>query len=253
MNLLTKRWFRIHKVQENAKIRLFCFPYAGGNANVFSDWHRHFHGDFEIVAMQPPGRGDRFGEKPINCLSQLVKELADSIPPLLKQPCAFFGHSNGALVAFELARELVRREASFMLERLFIAGSPAPHSRTFDPPLHDLPDEKLKEKLRELNGTPDEVLDHADLLELFLPVLRADFAISETHDFRISPKLPVDLTLIGGNSDLDISENDLLAWGDLVDGKNELFMVDGGHFFVNENQRAVCEIVRKFLDLKPVG
>lgn len=249
MKSSTNPWFKVHDRRENAKLRLFCFPYAGGNANVFADWHRHMEDNVEVVAIQPPGRGERFTEPPIGNLSRMVNELADAIVPFLEKPFSLFGHSNGALVAFELAREMERRHHSFEIEHLFIAGNPAPQLRRFDPALHDLPDEELKVKLRELNGTPAEILENSELLSFFLPVLRADFSLAETHKFDPSTLLSTDLTLFGGKEDIDISEDDLLGWAELVDGDAKLFMVDGGHFFIHESRKSVCSIVSNTLRL----
>lgn len=245
MTFKTDLWFNIAKANPRAKLRLFCFPYAGGSSAAFSDWALELGEKVEVVGVQPPGRGNRFLEPPISSLRQMVDELTGAIMPLLGKPFVFFGHSNGALVCFELARELSKKGMAGGLLHVVISGNPAPQVRSFDTVLHDLPDALLMEKLRELRGTPEEILQNNELLELFMPVLRADFAIAETHRFVSDPPLECDLTLFGGLDDYHISRDDLLAWGEIAEGSVDLQTFQGGHFFINESKAEVLAALRR--------
>lgn len=253
MPVRTDLWFNLGKANPSAKLRLFCFPYAGGSAAVFSDWDVRLGGDIEVVAVQPPGRGNRFVEEPIASLDETIRQLVQAIAPLLDKPFAFFGHSNGALVCFELARALTRMGRSENLRHIVVSGNPAPQVRTFDSMLHSLPDEDLKEKLRELRGTPEEILQNAELLEVFMPVLRADFSIAETYDYAPAPPLECDLSIFGGLEDHNISRVDLLAWGELFQGSVEMNMFEGGHFFINEDKATVLSALRSRLENAMAG
>lgn len=175
----------------------------------------------------------------------MVDELTESITPLLDKPFVFFGHSNGALICFELARSLSKKGLGNGLQHVVISGNPAPQVRSFDTMLHDLPDHQLMGKLRELRGTPEEILQNSELLELFMPVLRADFALAETHQFVPHPPLVCDLTLFGGRQDHNISRDDLLAWGEIFEGNVDLQTFSGGHFFINENKGDVLAALKQ--------
>lgn len=243
----TELWFNTFKPNPQAKLRLFCFPYAGGGSSAFVEWPAHLGRDIEVIGVQPPGRGNRFMETPIASLRRMVSELAESIAPLLGKPFAFFGHSNGALICFELARTLASRGLTGALRHIFISGNPAPQIRKFETVLHVLDDTQLREKLRELRGTPEEILQNADLLELLLPLLRADFAVAETHRFERGPLLASDLTLLGGRQDHAISREDLLAWAELFLGTVDTHMFDGGHFFIHEQRADVLGLLKRKL------
>ncbi len=248
MNSKTDLWFNRAKPNPRAKLRLFCFPYAGGNSAVFSDWGPELGENVEVLGVQPPGRGNRFLEPPIASLREMVDELTGAILPLLGKPFIFFGHSNGALICFELARALREQGMAGGLLHVVVSGNPAPQVRSFETVLHDLPDDLLMEKLRELRGTPEEILQNSELLELFMPVLRADFSIAETHRFVSHPPLPCDVTLFGGRDDHHISQEDLLAWAELFEGNEELRMFPGGHFFINESKALVLATLRRRID-----
>ncbi len=245
MTARTDLWFNIAKPNPRAKLRLFCFPYAGGSAAAFSDWGPELGGNVEVVGVQPPGRGNRFLEPPISSLREMVDELTGSIMPLLGKPFMFFGHSNGALICFELARALTKNGMAGGLLHVVVSGNPAPQIRSFDTILHDLPDDRLMEELRQLRGTPEEILQNSELLELFMPVLRADFAIAETHRFVSHPPLACDLTLFGGRDDHHISRDDLLAWGEIFEGSVDLQTFPGGHFFINESKAYVLAALKQ--------
>jgi medium-chain acyl-[acyl-carrier-protein] hydrolase len=236
------RW---HPVPQ-AEVRLFCVPHTGGGAAVFRAWAKRLAPAIEILAIRLPGREARFRAAPLARLHDLVPALVDDIEPLLDRPHAWFGHSLGALIAFESCRLLRARSLAEPL-RLMVSGHPAPHLPPSRRPLHDAPDEVIIARLRELGGTPREVLDDRVALSALLPMLRADFALSETY--RCQPTLPLDcpITVFGGWDDPFASVDQLRAWDRHSASGCELRMFHGGHFFINDALDELLSLIR--LDL----
>lgn len=168
------QWFEAVVPAEKRALQLFCFPYAGGSAQVFRPWQRHFSSQVSLWLAHLPGRGRRIAEPPFKSLKELVEVLADAIVPMLWENYAFWGHSLGALISFELARGL-RRRSHALPGALFVSGRKAPQVPPSDPPTFDLPEEDFITELKRLNGTPRELLEDPETLKLFLPTIRADF------------------------------------------------------------------------------
>lgn len=172
-------------------------------------------------------------EKPYNRLQALVLDLADVLDPYLQElPFAFFGHSMGALISFELAREL-RSRGTRSPVCLYVAGHPAPQLPNPDPPVHDLPDSEFVAELRRLDGTPELVLEHEEMMQLLMPTLRADFAVCETYVYSPQPPLECPIVAIGGLEDTEASREELNAWRDQTERDFSLWMLYGGHFFIH--------------------
>jgi medium-chain acyl-[acyl-carrier-protein] hydrolase len=158
-------WLYFFGPRPEADIRLFCLPYAGGTVTTYRTWSKKLPPSVEVAAVQLPGRGSRMPEPPFTQLAPLVEALARNLLPYLDRPFALFGHSMGALVAFELARHL-RREHGLTPAHFFSSGQSAPQYDDGFPPLHELPDAELLGELRRLNGTPQEVLEHPELIRV---------------------------------------------------------------------------------------
>ena len=215
----------------NPRLRLFLLPFAGAGASAFRTWPDAMPSDIEIYALQPPGRENRIAEAPFVSLVDLVRALAEDISGLTHDPFAFFGHSMGALVAFELSRELRRRGQGEPLH-LVVSGFRAPQLPQRRPPLHRLADDRLVGELRNLGGTPPEVLDQPDLLGLVLPTLRADLAVSETYDYRSEPPLTCQVSAWGGKQDPYLDEAELHSWSATTSGPFAVQRFPGGHMYV---------------------
>lgn len=226
-------WIAFRKPCPEARLRLFCFPYAGAGALIFRTWPDGFPADVEVCSIQLPGRGTRLMERPFTQLSSLVEALAEALVPLLDKPFAFFGHSLGALVSFELARR-IRGQYGVHPVRLFVSAGRAPQIPNRDAPLHTLPETEFLAELRRLNGTPGELLDHKELMEIMLPVLRADFAMFETYVYSTGAPLNCPISAFGGLQDRRVSKSDLEAWRIQTGVSFSLRMLPGDHFFLTQ-------------------
>lgn len=226
------RWFSIPQPNPRASVRLFCFPYAGGDAQVYRDWPRHLPSSVEVLSARLPGRGPRIKEAPFCRLAPMVEAVEAVIAPYLDKPFTFFGHSMGALIGFELARLLGERGPV----HLFISGRRAPQLPEDWPITYDLPDAEFVEYLRSLNGTPPEVFDHPELLELMLPLLRADFSVVETYRYSPAPALNCPVTAFGGVRDAEVSLAEIEAWRAQSSTRFASRIMPGDHFFLKDPQ-----------------
>ncbi|HEY9797280.1 MAG TPA: thioesterase II family protein [Leptolyngbyaceae cyanobacterium] len=228
-------WVSWHKPNPQASLRLFCFPYAGGAALTFRTWPDSLAMALEVCPVELPGRGKRITSAPFTRLQPLVQAIAQALLPHLDKPFAFFGHSMGGLVSFELAR-LLRKKYGLNPAHLFVSGYRAPQVPDPDPPIHALPEPEFLEELRRLNGTPEAVLENAELMQLLLPALRADFAVIETYAYIPESPLDCPITAFGGLQDREVSCDDLEAWREQTNAAFSLQMLPGDHFFLHSAQ-----------------
>jgi len=241
-SLYRNSWFHVPHPVSNPSIRLFCFAYAGGSAAVFRDWYKFLPADVEVCSIQLPGRGVRFREKAITCNRELVNELLTAIEPFLDVPFAFFGHSMGAQVAFELTRSL-RRANKPQPHHLFVSGRKAPHLPMLRRPIHALPEAEFLAEIRRLNGTPSEAWDHPELISLMSPILRADVKLVETWHFENEAPLEIQITALGGTNDDGVPHAQLEAWQQHSIRKVDVHMFAGDHFFINGAQSEVLNLL----------
>lgn len=244
---MTSPWVVRPKPNPQAKLRVFCFPYAGGGASVFRRWPLALPPAVEVCALELPGRGVRLREPAFTQLGPLVRSLARGVLPYLDTPFVFFGHSLGGLVGFELARELRRAERMLPLH-LIVSAVGAPHVPQPGPRIHDLPDARLVEELRRLNGTPRELLGNAELMQMVLPTLRADLAVYERYAYREEPPLDCPITVFGGLHDRMVSRDRLEAWGDQTSARSIVRMLPGDHFFLHASQTLLLAVLSRELD-----
>jgi medium-chain acyl-[acyl-carrier-protein] hydrolase len=228
--------------QGDAIARIFCFPYAGGGASIFRDWRKQAPEDIDIAAIQLPGREDRFCERRLNCLSEVIDQLREVIVEFIDRPYMFFGHSLGALIAFELARNLggqgLRRPF-----HIVVSGKRAPHLPSDEERMHELGDREFLDKIREFNGTPSVLIDNPELMELFIPIMRDDFAIAETYIHRPGRILDCDLTALCGDEDFDVPVDTVRAWDLHTAGKFSYKVMHGDHFFLHKNQEDILKLL----------
>ncbi|OLF09833.1 hypothetical protein BLA60_18885 [Actinophytocola xinjiangensis] len=234
------RWLRRLGTTAGPVSRLFCFHSAGGAASAYQGWAEPLSDGVEVVAVQLPGRENRFTEPPHDRMAPLVEELTEVLEPLLDLPFAFFGHSMGARVAFCLAHALGDAGPG----RLFVAGSPAPSLRV-PVPAWNGSDAGLARYLADLGGTPPQVLADPELLSLLLPTLRADLTVVATWDHPDPAPLACDLHALSGRLDPYAPPARMAAWARETSATFTLDPLPGGHFFVRTELSPVLDIVRR--------
>jgi surfactin synthase thioesterase subunit len=240
----TKTWFPYWKPQRGARLRLFCFPFAGGSASVFQRW-ADFGPSVEVLNVQYPGRETRFQERPLNRLSTLVEMLGPVMLPLLDRPFAFLGYSLGTVVSLHLAYWLRRAGAPAPQGLVMAAGTPPKLCRPLG--IHTLPDEGLIAELRRYGAAPPQVLANRELMTLLLPMVRADFEMLDTYAQPDEAPLSVPLAVWGGTEDPHPSPQTLETWRDYTTQDFTLQLIPGGHFFMLSAGEALREAVERTL------
>jgi medium-chain acyl-[acyl-carrier-protein] hydrolase len=225
-----------------SKLRLFCFPFAGGGSAFYRTWPNGLPDGVEICAVRPPGRESRLREQPYARLESLVAAAAEALEPLLALPFAFFGHSMGGLLAYELARHF-RAGAMPMPTHLFVSGYRAPHRPAHHSPIHRADTPTVLARLRNLNGTPAAFFENQELVDMMLPGIRADFSVLETYVFEADEPLDCPISVFGGYYDNEATEADVAAWRGYTNNTFTLRMIPGGHFFINSHQPQILQAI----------
>ncbi len=238
-------WVKLNS-QKRGRVRLFCFPYAGGGSSAYATWTSAISPDIELCPVQLPGREERFSDTPFTRLDALIEEVAGALMPYIDVPFAFYGHSLGALIGFELTRCLRRKNAPLPIH-LFVSGCPAPQFPVIDPPIHQLSETDFIQALRSLNGTPDAVLQNADLMRVLSPLLRADFALCETYTYRSEEPLAIPISAYGGLEDLRAPRESVEAWKVQTNNTFIMRMYSGDHFFLHTKRKVLLQGVRQDL------
>jgi medium-chain acyl-[acyl-carrier-protein] hydrolase len=237
----TNPWIACPQPNPDAKLRLFCLPFAGGGTLSFRAWSADLP-HVELCPIQLPGRERRLTEAPYNRIEPLIQALTEAILPALDRPYALFGHSMGGLIAFELVRSL-RRSHQPQPSHLFVSGCRPPQVPDVNPPIHALPDAEFVQQLRRYNGTPEAVLTHPELMALLLPTLRADFAIVENYVYSPEPPLNCPITLFGGLQDTIVAPQSLPSWQVQTAVDFSQHFLPGDHFFLHSNRSLLLQLV----------
>ena len=225
---------------------LLAFPHAGAGASVYRDWGQLLAPDIDLIAMRLPGREERWSEPPRRTIRSVLEATEPQWGDACRPPYAVFGHSVGALAAFELVRE-IRRNGQANPAHLIVSGRVAPHVRSALPVLHDLPDEELSAHLCALGGTPEIVLANRAVRAMLLPALRADLACDEHYEYVPEPPLAVPVTVLSGADDPLVWGEGLIAWAAQTTGRCTIRSMPGGHFFGFEHREEVLTCVRSAL------
>lgn len=230
----------------DASLRLFCLPYAGGSSTTYLRWPLSINSNVELITLDPPGRSRRLMERPLDRIDALVELLASEILPWLDRPYALFGHSNGALVAFELARHLTAIGKPPLA--FFAAAKAAPSRIDEQDGWHQLSDPDFLTQLHKADYLSDDFVAHPELAQLFLPTLRADFALSETYRYRPAPPLPCRLAMISGASDDSLDAADRCAWAAEFAGGASWDVIPGDHLFIEDHPQQVISVVDRVIN-----
>jgi medium-chain acyl-[acyl-carrier-protein] hydrolase len=238
-------WIRFAAPDPGAALRLFCFPYAGAGASVYRGWRARLPTWIHLCPIQLPGREERIREPPFTNMDALCAALLPALAPYLDMPIALFGHSMGALIAYQAATRL--REQGGSPIHLLVSGQRAPHLPLGRQPSYDLPEAAFRERLRSLNGTPELVLQDPELMDLVWPLLRADFELSECTPRQPRDPLDCPVTAFGGLDDSEVRRSHLDAWRDTTIRDFELHMFPGDHFYLAANESDLTMVLAKRL------
>ncbi len=239
-------WLGYYRPVPQASVRLFCFPYSGAGASIYYPWATLMPANIEVCPVELPGRGARMGEAPFTEIGPLVESIARGMLPYFNKPFAFFGHSMGALVSFELTR-LLQSQYHIGPTHIFVSGHHAPQLHSKAPVISDLPEAEFVEKIRELDGTQEDVLQNSELRAIILPILRADFSVCEKYAFRPGDKFLCPIDAFGGLEDKFVTREDLDAWRVHTAGKFCVRMLPGNHFFLHASRQNLIRVIAQEL------
>ncbi len=243
----THPWIKRPRPNPDAPVRLFCFAHAGAGASVFARWTKDWTPDIELCPVQLPGRENRLAEPLLTDMPRLLDGLVDGLVSELDRPFGVFGHSHGALIAFEWLRELRRRGLGRPV-CLFASGRRAPHLPEAPSGLHPQASDKVfVEELRRLNGTPEEVLTNVEMLRCLLPIFRSDLAIGHSYAFREEELLDCPIHVFGGQDDHEVSHEELESWKQHTTGDFSLHLLPGDHFFPQTAQSKILPVIHTAL------
>lgn len=231
----------------DADLRLYCFPYAGGSMVTFMAWQKLLPKTIELAIITLPGRGGRMLEPSYDTMEEIVADLACAFRQihLETKPFAFFGHSMGARIGFELCHAL-NGSGLRLPSHFFASGSIAPTTTQERPPIHQLSDTDFIEALVKINNTSKEILENSELAELILPSLRIDFKIVETYFKQSLCELPTTVSVFAGTRDNEALDLKLAQWENLFQYSTGIHKFDGGHFFVDT---CPVDVTKKLLEL----
>lgn len=237
-------WLVFPKRNVKAEYRLFCFPFAGGSPAVFRNWTQKLPINCELSIVQLAGRGSRIFEEPIQNIETLIEQLESALEPFTKIPFVFFGHSMGAILLFELVRSF-RKKGKPMPKAMIVSGCVAPQSYRKERKLHELPHDELIAELKNLGGTPPELLENSELMEIILPIIRADFKLLYDYSYSAEEPFAVPIIAFGGDLDKDVPIDNLEEWKHQTTADFRCKIFSGDHFFLlGKEDDFVCEISR---------
>ena len=233
-NIQHNPWFLPLTINnQSSNLRLFTFHHAGGSASMFRPWAQDLTSSVDIIAIQLPGRETRFTESLLYDLKSVVNKLVENFSDYFDKPFIFFGHSVGSLISFEIVRELRRRKYPLPLH-LIVSGTRAPHLPSRRKKIRSLPDSEFISELFSYNGIPSVLLEDKEILNLLVPIIRADFTISETYTYSDEPPLSCPITAFGGLNDPYLLQEELSSWKDHTNNEFKYTFFEGDHFFLTK-------------------
>jgi acyl transferase domain-containing protein/surfactin synthase thioesterase subunit len=260
-------WLIIVGPRVAPRLRLFCFPFAGGGSVVYRSWSRFIDPTVEVVAIEPPGRLGRITEPPIADMKEFVEQLVPEMEELLDRPFAFFGHCLGALTMYETARRLIHR-TKVGPDHLFVSGARPPDQITDQGPfeqrvMHDLlklaefrislpayaqPDDVFAELIRHFNiEATEQLLSNPELRQLILPVVRAEFQMATNYRFKREPPWKIPITCFAAKGDPYVSREHALGWGRFTNSRLQVHIREGAHFAVVDDVAFIHEVINREL------
>lgn len=224
-------------------MKLFCFSYAGGSAMVYSKWREMIDESIEIVPVEIPGRGTRFCEKLCDNMENLIDDIYSKLAnQFIEEEYMIYGHSMGSWIAYYLTQR-IREKGIRLPERLFLSGKEAPHINKNNILYHKLNNKEFINKIYDLGGTPKELLENKELLDIFIPILKNDYKVIETCKYEKPEKaFDFDITIFNGTQDT-LTEEDISAWSSYTSKNFFTYNFDGGHFFIHDYAKQMLDII----------
>ncbi|MEU6403311.1 alpha/beta fold hydrolase [Streptomyces sp. NPDC046985] len=234
-------WIRRYHPRPDAAVRLVCLPHAGGSASFYRPVSAAAPPSVDVLAVQYPGRQDRLDEPCLASIGELADRITSVLLPRTDRPLLLFGHSMGATIGFEVACRL-ERDHGVVPHGLFVSARRAPscpHGGT----VHQRDDEGVVEEMRRLSGTDAAVFDDPEILRMAMPAIRADYQAVETYAYEPGPNLRCPVWSLAGDDDPKVTLDEARAWSGHTDGPFEFHSFDGGHFYLNDHQEAVLDLI----------
>jgi medium-chain acyl-[acyl-carrier-protein] hydrolase len=246
------KWFVISRPKPLARYRLFCFPYAGGSASAYLPWEELLPPQVELVAIQAPGRASRLDEGLLTSVAEVAEQLVGVIPPMLDRPYLTYGHSMGSTVSFELLHLLKERNLP-LPHRYFAAARQAPHLPRRIAPFYDFPLPEFITELRRFGGTPDVILESAELMEMLEPLLRTELRAAYAYHRDPVVKLECGASVFGGARDEIVLPEELSGWQEHFHQRMDFRLFAGGHFFLEDSKEQVVSAICESIGLSRSG
>lgn len=238
------KYFKILNKPKNKKLRLFCFPYAGGAAAIYNTFVDNIGDDIELVAIQLPGRAELMFDELIKDMDKLINILYKHMSLSINEPYAFFGYSMGGAIAYALTKKI--EESSSNNPKFTIISATKPPFMYNEYSNHTLSDEGLTDILRKHSASPKEVLDSKDMMELLLPGIRADYQLIETYKIQRSPNISTQVILF--NSEEDLEKEVMLTWKDYLKIEPKYIEFEGGHFFIHSQLNMLIQEIKNLIN-----
>lgn len=236
-------WFVKLRTCRRPIVRIFGFPYAGGNGYTFLDLAKTLPEGVEFFGIQAPGRLQRFDEEPLKCVVTISDILVDEITDWLDIPRITLAYSNGALIAFEMERKL-QSSGDQNLEHMIICARKAPHLPDRRTPFCELSYRERIEVLDSFSLTPKRILYNASEMAELMPLIEADFSLSDNYECLVEPKLNTNASIFAGAMDDYCTLDEVWAWNTLINGSVDCVEFDTGHFFkYSERDRFISEVI----------
>jgi len=241
------KWIFQPNPRPDAKVRLFCFPYAGSSAIVTYKYLVDSLPEFvEVCPVEFPGRGTRMGEKLIDNIEEILLNISKSFEDWLDKPFMFFGHSMGALISYELVFKIYGKYNKLPL-KLYVSAHKAPFLERGGPIMHKLDKENFIRELKKMNGIAKELFEHSELMELMLPIIRNDYAVCENYSHKNKEKINIPITAFGGLYDKDVKEEHIKQWSEVTNSEFSHFLLEGDHFFITKEKEKFLNLFSKLL------
>lgn len=238
---------RTRRLQVSTKMKLFCIPYAGGSASVYTSWKKAFLPDIELIPIELAGKGSRFNQPLYENIEQAVSDILSILQSKLdSSPYALFGHSMGALLVFEVLHALKEQNAPMPITTFFSGKNPPHIAPTTN--RHKLEGKAFWEEVRSMGGTPAELMTSTELMDIFTPILKRDFKLVETYAPNLNRELiTTPVTVLYGTKDDTVSVDRMTEWSRHTIEDIRFATFDGGHFFIQEHEQAVISLVNQTL------